>query len=203
MNASKLNGRGIVVGGTVIGMLMLASCLPVPLGDPGKARVESSYVGAWEWQDGAQTNVVTIRPYDEHTYFVDAMTIAGSIEDPAPKSRSLYKAWLTKVKGETFITMQPVETLATLPTERPQPKYFIVAKLRLEEGKLKAWGVDGNFKAVKEAGTATALEQAIGENIGDGRMWTSPVAASPVRADRMEALAKLLKMFAEPAAKQP
>jgi hypothetical protein len=197
MNAGKLFRRSGFGGVVIFAMLGLSACLPVPLGDPEKASIESSYIGAWEWRDGDKTNVLTIRPYDQRTYFVDAMTFAGTMDQPQPREHNLYKAWLTKVKGETFITMQPAETLALFPNEKAQ-KYYIVAKLKLEEGKLKGTGINGNFPAVKEAGTATALERVIADNIDNGAMWTTTIVASPVRPDRMEALGKLVKAFAQP-----
>lgn len=197
MNAQVHCRRVVLTSLVVAGLLGLAACLPVPLGDPEKSKVDSSYVGAWEWADGDSTNIVTLRPYDERTYLVDAYTITGTIDEPRPKWHGAYKAWLTKVKGETFITMQPAETLAALPGEKLE-KHYLIAKLKLEEGKLKATGIDGGYKAAKEAGTPTALEQVIRENMDDVSMWTKPIVASPIGADRMSALAKVMKAFSDP-----
>ena len=197
MNVNVRARRWVVASVVVAGLLGLAACLPVPLGDPEKSKVEATYVGAWEWADGDQTNVVVLRPFDERTYYVDAMTIAGTLDEPKPKWRGVYKAWLTKVKGETFITMQPAETLAELPGEKVE-KNFLVAKLKLEDGKLKATGVDGSYKAAKAAGTPTALERVIAENMDDVSMWAKPIVASPIKEDRMAGLAKVLKAFSDP-----
>lgn len=198
MNAHIRFRRGLAVWVFSLAALTLASCLPVPLGDPEKAKIESSYVGAWEWRDGDKTNVVTIRPYDNRTYFVDAMTFGGTMDEPQPRARNLYKAWLTKVKGETFITMQPAETLGFFANEKPQPRYYLVSKLKLEEGQLKATGVNGGYLPLKDVPTPAALEQVITDHLNDPQMWTPMIVADPVRADRMDALAKLMKAFAEP-----
>ncbi len=72
MNARASLVRGMVVA-AVLGLLGLASCLPVPLGDPAESKADSRFSGVWEWRDG-RTHQAIIRPWDEKTFVVDVLT---------------------------------------------------------------------------------------------------------------------------------
>src|SRR4051794_17165564 len=108
MGATAFSKRTCV--GTVVlaALLGLSACLPVPLGDPEKAKIDPRLVGVWQWRDDdATVHLAVFRPFDDRTYAVDTMTgtmAADGVMKPA--SRNVFKGWLTTVKGETFLTLQ-------------------------------------------------------------------------------------------------
>jgi hypothetical protein len=175
----------------------LVACLPVPLGDPAKAKSDSRLVAAWHWKDeGGRNNVVVIRPWDEHTYVADAMSFDGELASPAPKSRYVYRAWLAEVKGKTFINLQPIDTLAALPGEKRQ-KQFLVAKVEFAGKQLTATGLDPAFEAFKTIATTSDLEKAVAQNLDDVKMWLKPIVATKLAEGQMESLEALGKKFDE------
>lgn len=175
--------------------LALSACLPVPLGDASKAKVDSRFVGAWEWNDG-KSNVAVIRTWDEHTFLVDTMTYTGEAAAPSPSRRSVYKAWLHEVKGQTFMTLQPIEQLVTLPGEQAR-KQFLIAKMTFDRDQLTATGLDGGYAKFKDVATPTALETVVGENLNEVSMWVKPIVLRKVPQERIAEIEKLQKTFEE------
>lgn len=175
-------------------LMMLCSCLPVPLGDPEKSAADAKYLGAWTWAEGGGvTNVVVIRPWDARTYVVDVMAYTGDTSAPVPKMRIVYKAWLTNVKGYPFITMAPIDTLTGQPANN-QRKY-LVAMLTLERDQLTATGLDAQYGKFKDVATPTQLEKVITENFDDVKMWAKPITATKLNEGGSPDLDKLGKLF--------
>lgn len=176
----------------VAGLLTLVSCLPVPLGDPEKAKADPKYVGAWMWSDDGTSTVAVVRPWDAKTYAVHTISFTGSLEQPNVNDRSFFKGWLAEVKGETFLNLQPVETLALFPGEKRDTVY-VIAKLKLEGDRLTATGLDPGYEAFKGLKSSGELERLITEHSQDPKMWTKPIEARRLGAAEMEALEALRK----------
>ena len=49
----------------------LLACLPVPIGDPERSRIDTSLNGLWLWGDG----VMLFEPYDKRTWLLSAYKI--------------------------------------------------------------------------------------------------------------------------------
>src|SRR5436190_19605251 len=142
--------RALVCRAFGLVVLFLAGCLPVPVGDPEKAKIDARYTGVWEWrEEGGAINLAVFRPYDDHTWVIDVLTgEAGEGAAIRPTRRSAFKAWLTAIKGETFLTMAPLETASLLPGERRQ-RSFLVARVKIEGDLLTARGIEPEFKQLK------------------------------------------------------
>ena len=194
MNAWSISRRGIVTI-TLLGLMLgLSSCVGVPVGDPEKSKADSRYVGVWEWRD-AQLNRAVIRAWDQKTYVIDVMSgvDTGTLQ---PRSRYVYKAWLTDIKGQTFLTMQPADLVGMMNGDE-RPKYYIVAKVKLDGVTLTAMGLNAEFPKVKEAATAAALEQLIAQNIDDPKLYTTAIVATKWTPEQMKGLDKLVETFKE------
>ena len=48
----------------------LLACLPVPIGDPEKSRIDSDISGMWISSDGSQTMIHLYVPYDKRTWLL-------------------------------------------------------------------------------------------------------------------------------------
>jgi hypothetical protein len=171
----------------------------VPVGDPEKSKVDPRYTGVWEWRaEGGVINLAVFRPYDDRTWIVDVLggeAGEGAAAAIRPVRRNTFKAWLTPIKGQTFLTMAPLETVSLLPGERRQ-KSFVVARVRIEGDLLTARGVDPEFKKLKEVGTASELEREIAENLEDGRLYVTSIRATKWAEDQAPRLEKILEGFA-------
>jgi hypothetical protein len=120
---------------------------------------------------------------------------AGEGNAIKPLQRDMYKGWLTSVKGETFITLAPIESVGALPDA--QPTKYLVGKVKLEGDTLTAWGIDPEYKKLKDVGTPTALKQMIQENMDDASMYLKPVMTTKWDADQIQRLEKIRDAFRE------
>jgi hypothetical protein len=196
MVARLIFRRGLLVGLMAMGLLGLASCLPVPLGDPDKSKVDARFNGVWEWRDGGKIELAIFQAYDEKTYFVDVLT--GEVGDGGtvkPVQRDMYKGWLTTVKGETFLTLAPMEAVGALPGSTPAK--YLVAKVKIEGDTLTALGIDPEYKKLKDVGTPTALQKMIEENMDEVAMFTKPIMTTKWDADQIGRLEKIREGFRE------
>lgn len=110
----------------------LLACMPVPIGNPERARVDPDMSGAWLVSLDSDVNFYLLRPYDKRTWLImgvapeegeeaefelDINTSDDMIEAlrkhpiseaglmPMPNIAT-YKAWLTKLGGEVFMTWE-------------------------------------------------------------------------------------------------
>jgi len=117
------------------GLLACMPSFPVPIGNPEKSRIDSDISGMWIMSDGSQTMIHLYVPYDKRTWLLttygieideewcsdedfetaeDLLTYDQIIVNFEGKPDSCFevhgfwiaKAWLTKLGGERFITME-------------------------------------------------------------------------------------------------
>jgi hypothetical protein len=195
MSARSFWRRGTIVAVVVAGLLGLAACLPVPLGDPAKSKADSRFFGVWEWRD-SRVHRAVIRPWDERTLIVDVLS--GDLAEDGttkPRERDLYKAWLTDVKGQTFLTLQPIETIGMVNGDTRKP-YFLIAKVKIDGITLTAMALDPEFKKLNGVTTREALERIVSDNLDDPKLFTTtPIVAARWSVDQMKGLEKLQETF--------
>jgi len=115
----------------------LLACMPVPIGDPERSRIDPELTGVWVTLTSneffSEAGFYVFEPYDKRTWLVagmglvegdnqdlpdlDLTTYDGWVElaaaDPVNKgyvsieSMVVYKAWLKKLGGEVFMTWEP------------------------------------------------------------------------------------------------
>lgn len=82
----------------------LLACMPVPVGDPERSRIDPELNGVWAMtEDGEVGGYYLFRPYDKRTWLV----IGFKESDADTPKVAIYKAWLTKLGGEKFMTWEP------------------------------------------------------------------------------------------------
>jgi hypothetical protein len=195
MSARTIVGRGSLVLVVVAGLMGLAACLPAPLGDPAKSKADSRYFGVWEWRDGRVHRAI-IRPWDERTFVVDVLT-GELLDDGAtrPRERDVYKAWLTDIKGTTFMTLQPIDVIGSVNGDS-RPSYFIVAKVALNGMNLTATALDPEYKDLKNCKTREEVEKIVTENINDPKLFTGgPLVIKRWGVEQMQGIEKLQQTF--------
>lgn len=201
MNARRSWSKQTSVVVILAALLSVTGCVGVPLGDPAKSTADSRLLGVWEWRDG-HINRAVIRPWDRHTYVVDVLTgdPTGDGTAIAPRSRNVFKGWLTDVAGETFLTLQPIETMGAVNGDDRKPTYLVV-RVKLDGATLTASGIQPEFKPIQDAKTSADLEKAIAANLDNPKLFAPPVVTTHWTTDQMKGLDKLQESFRE--LKQP
>jgi hypothetical protein len=196
MNPRTLVRRALILAALIGAVLTLPACLPVPLGDPAKSVADSRLCGVWEWRD-ALVNRAVIRQWDQRTYVVDVLTGAYVDDNTTqPRSRSVYKAWLTTLNGQTILTMQPIEIVGVVNGDE-RPKVYLISRITFENDTLTAAPLDPEFKNLKDVKTPEALEKIVTENTADPKLFVKPIIAVKWTPDQMKGLDKLQETFKE------
>jgi len=114
----------------------LLACMPVPVGDPERSQIDPEMTGIWAMVDGDDVALYQFNPYDKRTWLITAVELGegDEFDGESPEystwqdvidvmetypvgeqgivaesgSTPVYKAWLTKLGGEQFLTWQPV-----------------------------------------------------------------------------------------------
>ncbi len=136
MRPNIRSASGIVMMLAIIPIFAgLLACMPVPIGNPEKSRIDPQISGVWLiTEDEDFEGMYLFQPYDKRTWLVVGISIeeglnyAGepidigtaedaikALEDHAvgndgitASGAVLYKAWLTKLGGKVFMTWEPV-----------------------------------------------------------------------------------------------
>jgi hypothetical protein len=142
-------------------LLGLIGCLDVPLGDPENSKVDDRLIGAWEEADGGEILVAT--RFDNRAYLV---TVYKSDANSVRPTGEMYKAWITPLGDQQFITLAPLTPTVAFGGEKPT---YPVAKWKLDGDTLTARGVDPEF--AKPATTPEALAKLLLENLNNPKAF--------------------------------
>jgi hypothetical protein len=180
--------------GAVLAVTMTA-CLPVPLGDPAASRIDPALAGWWLHEDATVKTVAVIYPHDERTYVVHSVGYEQKDGGVSRKSQALCKAWLTDVKGRSFLTLEPLAQ--RLPGETGG-KVYPVFRLSRDGGPdaLGARGVRESFPALKAAKTPADVAAAIARDVDHADLYGEEARFRRLDPARdAETIAALSKLF--------
>ncbi|MBT8067992.1 MAG: hypothetical protein KJO09_12195 [Gammaproteobacteria bacterium] len=178
----------------IIGLL---ACLPVPIGDPERSRVDPDITGVWSWVDGNDIAFYAFHPYDRRTWLLtgvaleegggadlskyDVKTASGlqqlienetvGEEGATANDVVLYKAWRTKLGGEWFMTW---EGLFPHAEEEFVPEHWFVFRIqKTDANTLDLYMIDGEddrFDEVKK--TRRTYERVIKKHARDPDLFS-------------------------------
>jgi hypothetical protein len=208
-------------------LLGVMACLPVPVGDPEKSRIDPSLSGVWNLSDadGGQM-IMVLDPYDKHTWLMSLIDLSGVADgaSAAPASpgdddaatamppqpafsaanadrlkvtgMSIYKCWLTRIKGETFMTWESKTLSETLPGMIPEAWWvFRVRKSGADIFYLDSF--DYEIDGLIDVKTSKQAKQIIRRHVNDPGFFE--IDSSPrlerVPASAYAALSRLLEDF--------
>ena len=178
----------VTVAPAVVIILGLTACVEHPIGDPEESKVNPEFVGTWSSED----SLLFFRPYDARTYLISAFTYSETDGEFKARTRIDYKAWLTPVGDETFITMQPL-TIAHFVGLGKKPPYF-VAQIHLVDDKLQLRLVNAKNAAVKEATNSRELEAAIKEHMSSDSLYVGDLTVLK-KVDDTSRIKAVLEVF--------
>lgn len=150
----------------------LLACLPVPIGDPERSRIDPAMSGWWAMEGETETALCVLRPYDKRTWLVIFVLVekgdSAEIEEPDIKTAgdllavlgenevgpkgiiggapAVYKAWLTRLGGERFLTWEPVAAIEDIKTFSPEA-WFVFRIGEQETSYVELVEVDSDYDA--------------------------------------------------------
>jgi hypothetical protein len=149
----------------------LLACIPVPIGDPERSRIDPDLSGPWVMDDGSVSNLYLYQPYDKRTWLVVGAQIEeGSeaeiddlaIETPEEFFTALrtypigddgitsstmiaFKAWLTKLGGVQFMTWEPVGGMNSDGSFTPE-YWFVFKVVKDSENQISLYHLDPEYE---------------------------------------------------------
>ena len=193
----------------IIGLL---ACLPVPIGDPERSRVDPDITGVWSMVDGSKIGFYAFHAYDKRTWLLAVVALeegeAADLSDYDVETESglqqlienetvgeegatasnavLYKAWRTKLGGEWFMTWEGVLPHAE---EKFVPEYWYVFRIqKTDANTLDLYminGEDDRFDEVKK--TRRAYERVLKKHARDPEVFSDePIRLRKVAPEHRE-----------------
>lgn len=186
----------LVILPVIVGLL---ACMPVPIGNPERSRIDPDITGVWVALDGFNSSFFAFEPYDKRTWlltglpleegdeadlgdlelqsysdlaeFVDKKPSVGSDGVTAGKIAN-YKAWRTKLGGEWFMTWEPK---TVFDNENFSPEVWFAFRMdKPDENTLVLTMLgDDLFKGVEE--TRRAYERVIKKNARNEALYSEEV----------------------------
>ena len=137
----------------------LLACMPVPIGNPERSRIDPEISGVWLVTADADEALYAFEPWDKRTWVVTG----ASATDEDSVSIAVYKAWRSKHGGEWFMTWEP---RINYDNADFQPELWLVFREeREDDGRLSLHMVNGEddvFKGLDK--TRRAYEKALRRN---------------------------------------
>jgi len=128
----NMTARQRTLAGITLALLMitafigLLACIPVPIGDPERSRINDSMTGIWIGTDEDGLSVLVLEPYDKRTWLVGWYIVELQVEHDLEGYDSyeelieitrtaehvgtgviFFKGWLKKIRGRLFMTWEP------------------------------------------------------------------------------------------------
>lgn len=181
----------VVIVPALVGLL---ACMPVPIGDPERSRIDPQISGAWAWLDEEDSaGFYVFEPYDKRTWLLtsfgfnerddratdyDLTTYPGLAElienEPVSpdgittREITLFKVWRTKLGGEWFMTWEPK---GTFDNESFVPEVWFAFRIRRPDANTieLQWIKDKLFEGVEES--RRAFERVIRKNARNPELY--------------------------------
>lgn len=208
MKAATRSASGAVLMLAMIPAIVgVLACLPVPIGDPERSRIDPGITGVWAWLGGDEAAFYVFEPYDRRTWLLTGFGLENAKNSDYPLSGYadlrrlmeskdvgeggatagtvvLYKAWRTKIGGEWFMTWEPKVLVGK---ENFAPDEWMVFRIdRPDQDTLKLVMVDGAlFSDVKK--TRRAYERVIKKNVRNPDLYfDEPIKMVRVKPEHLD-----------------
>jgi hypothetical protein len=181
-------------------LLATFACLPAPVGDPEKSRVDESLTGIYQGvakdADSKDVALAILRPWDAKTYFLNYM-VYGKEEKKDQHAMRLFKAWLTTIEGKTFLTCQPVDDteFALGKDASEKQSYWVVLRVDKVAAGLDVRMVTPDSAFVKGLKTQAEIEAAIKAHVSDNELYGDPLTFKKLGKDDKDLIDSVLKQY--------
>ena len=195
---------------------VLTACLPVPVGNPEKSRIDPALSGAWRVASADDEQMLMVLdPFDKRTWLVTLIGLddtgdnrAG--QNSAPQvpfnafiahrfrvaSLGVYKCWLTRIGGETFMTWESKTLSETLPDMVPE-QWWVFRVRKSSDDTFYLDSFDYSIDGLDKVTTSKDAEKIIRRHVDDPGFFKEKDAPRLDRlpADDVAALPRLLEDF--------
>ena len=160
----------VTVGPLLVVILGLTACVKHPVGDPEKSKVDPKYSGVWLFKESTGGgSLLVMRPYDSRTYYANILSYDDEGDEIEPSERMNFKAWLTSIGGETFITMEPIGCAHFAGVSEKPP--YLVGKMSLVDGAIHLRLVNGEEEPAESAKDSRELEAVIAKHVDSDALY--------------------------------
>lgn len=188
----------------IIGLL---ACMPVPIGNPERSRIDPDISGVWVMLGDGDDAFYTFEPYDKRTWLLtgvpieegegadlsdydletyeDLVTLMNNepVGDDGATATSItmYKAWRSRLGGEWFMTWEPKGLLGE---DGFNPDYWIVLRFtKPDADTINLYLVNGEAAAFKDVQkTRRAYERVLKKNLENKDV----ISEEPLRLFRVQ-----------------
>lgn len=199
-----MDSRNRSILGTLIAVVLipaiigLLACLPVPIGNPERSRLDPYFSGMWVGgiEDGFV--VANFEPYDKRTWLltyieVDRLsgctgraahtepdsyaTLVAMIEKNgrdcyASGDPQLFKVWLSKLGGQRFLTWEPKGLTPVGEGQELELLWWVFREEKLDSDNLNLWPIDAYFEGFENVEeTRRAYEKVVKKNAANSEMY--------------------------------
>ena len=147
--------------------LCLCGCLEYPLGNPQSSRVDRSLTGYWLHEDDTNPGLVALYPYDEHSYVLETYGFTQSDGERKLHDHATYKAWITDVKGRTFITLDAMSQHVAPPEHLAYP----ILQINGTGDKREVRAIDSDFPAFSNVRSPSDVATVIAREVDNPAMY--------------------------------
>jgi len=184
----------------------LLACMPVPIGDPERSRIDPELNGAWKMsEEGKESALYLFRPYDKRTWVV----IGTEGTFGASTKIALYKAWLTRLGGKRFMTWEQAGGINS--DGSFEPEFWLVFRVDKDnDDQFRLRMIDLEFEGFADIPTPDEydgddyigkmrrkFERVIKRHIDDEEMYSEPLLLSRVPQDELAEAAALFEKIIE------
>lgn len=169
----------------------LLACMPVPVGDPERSRIDAELSGVWAvTEEGKDGGHYLFRAYDKRTWLV------VGIEAGKPGTAQVYKAWVTRLGGEQFLTWELAGGFKE--DGSIQSEYWYVFRVEKDgANRLKLHMLDYDFDGFRDLpdpdgydgdyakDLRRSFERVIRKNVDDPDMYSDAVAMRRLADDEL------------------
>ena len=147
------------------------ACMPVPIGNPERSRIDPDITGSWIMEDGSDADLYLYQPFDKRSWLVVGAQIEKgseaeideleieSAEDALAALRKYpagaagitststiaFKVWLTKLGGEVFMTWEPVGGMNRDGSFTPE-YWFVFKVVKETESRISLYLVNSEYE---------------------------------------------------------
>jgi len=139
----------------------LLACMPVPIGDPDRSRIDPAMSGFWIMGEDGDIGgeLYLFRPYDKHTWLVIGLELGlgkdatfdadeiNSLDDLVAALRAhpvgtkgfvanhsiIFKGWLAKIGGRRLVTWEPIGDIHYPDSFSPEHWYVFTVDERRDD----------------------------------------------------------------------
>jgi hypothetical protein len=169
------------LGGIALALLMipafigLLACMPVPIGDPERSRIDPDMSGAWIGVVDDEPSLFFYEPYDKRTWLLRHYEMPGDYEKPAIalsyeevvagmdsedsdyETFALYKVWRTKLRKQWFETWEPwcgadacIELPDDLHGESEEMFWYVWRIEKLDADRIRMYMVNSDYEGFQD-----------------------------------------------------